>query len=79
MSFLPPTDPGHAIILIEADPFVADTTIDWDSVVTKGDTRIVLKDETQRKKEIFDCYPTGGCGLYAISKSREFLGFAASS
>jgi hypothetical protein len=41
MSFLPPTDPGHAIILIEADPPVADTTIDWDSVVTKGDTRIV--------------------------------------
>jgi hypothetical protein len=28
MSFLPLTDPGHAIIMIEADPFVADTTID---------------------------------------------------
>jgi hypothetical protein len=41
MSFLPLTDPGHAIILAETGPFVADTIIDWDSVVTKGDARIV--------------------------------------
>jgi hypothetical protein len=52
MSFLPLTDPGHAIILAETGPFVADTIIDWDSVVTKGDDKECPRKTKQEKEEI---------------------------